>query len=250
MPLEALKKDQHCILFSSQNPKIHELTDCFQIASLNASLRSTCEIIHFVENFRKDFSLTKNNEIECKTANNFHGEPVDVRTCNDESDFAQKSVMTIEEYLEHSRGLAFLPVILHVPEDLLSSISSSLNAKQIKNDFCESLYRETSDTTVKTLPSVYFFNIHCIEGLEFAVVVFLLYDNRSYESGLKFCFHEIITRACTKLVIVYAMDKTMEKVGEKKQTCLASATHLEQELKLIEPNSLVFLIGPISNSIL
>ena len=182
-------------------------------------------------------------EIECKPAHNFHGEPVDVRACNDESDFVQKSVKTIEEYLNHSRGLAFLPVIANVPEDLLSHISSVLTAKEIKNGYCESLYIETNDKTLKALPSVYFFDINGNEGLEFAVVVILLYGNSSVERKTELFFHEIFTRACAKLVIVYAIDKKWEKQEQKKQMRVNSEKVLKTVLESTEPNSLVFLVG-------
>ena len=241
MPLENLKKDQHCILFSSEHPKLFKLADYYQFASLNSNLRSTCEIIRYVENYRKECSATI--EIESKTAHNFHGEPVDVRTCNGEFDFVQESVRTIEEYLEHSRGLAFLPVIESVPEDILSRLSSVLTGKQIKVDSCENLYDKTTDTTLKALPSVCFFNYDQIDGLEFAVVVVLSYDNKEVQKGWVHFFHRIITRACAKLVIVHAKDKKLRKQEIQKQLSVTFRNFVQSDLEIAEPNSLVFFLG-------
>ena len=238
-----MKKDQHCVLFSSENLKINELADFYQIAPLNANLRSTCEIIEFVENYRNVCLGTKTIEIESKPAHNFHGEKVDVRTCTDAADFEQKSVITIEEYLEHSRGLAFLPVITNVPEDLLSRISSGLTEKQIKVCFCKSLYSETTNSTLNALPSVYFFDIHGLEGLEFAAVVTLFYDNGCGDGRILYYFHNMITRACLKLVLVIAVDNKLRKEEQKKQKSSDFGKKLKIELERTESKSLVFLVG-------
>ena len=243
VPLHSLKKDQHCILFSSENLKITQLADSYRFTSLNANLRSTCEIISFVESYRKNSLLKKKPEIECKPAHNFHGEPVDVRRCTNEFDFVRNSIETIEEYLAHSRGLAFLPVITSIPEHMLSWISSSLAAKQIKVDRCESLYNKTLDTTLKTLPSVYFFDIQGLEGVEFAVAVILLYDSGYGDGRAQLFFHNIITRACTKLVFVKAAEKKLEKRERTKLINLALEEKLKLELEGMEPSSILFLVG-------
>ena len=186
---------------------------------------------------------TRTFEIKSSPSHNFHGEKADIRSCSEISDFIQTSVATIEEYVHKSSGSIFLPVIVHVPSEILARISSDLESKKIKYFCHQNWYNDSSDGSESELPVVRFLDIQGIDGLEFAVVVILLYDDGSGDRRVIHYFHTMITRACVKLVIVKVVDKPKQDQQRKKAINYTFGKNLKGELEKFESNSLVLLVG-------
>ena len=197
-----LNSSQHYILFTSQKV-LNSFEENIIILPLGSNLRSTSEIINFSERLRlygENHGGLSN--LPCKPATNFHGQKPDIRICKSASDFISKSVLTIEEYLQTSRGLDFLPVINLMTEAIGRQLISELRRKHIHTVISESLYSNVdSEYQSNDVPPVRLFLPHEIEGMEFAISVNLCFDDSS-EPHIAVLLYTSITRACAKLVMV------------------------------------------------
>ena len=215
--MKNFKKSQHCILFSSEQSSNIILGQTQQTMRLSVNLRSTVEIINYIERFRNHDSLLKHSEFRCSTAHNFHGEKPYIRPCDSIRNFIQESLRIIEEYLQKSRGLEYLPVVLEMPEKTKKRLKLRLKEKNIQFDFYIQgrLHVETACNADKSLPCVRLFDSLEIDGLEFAVSIALLSDSNLNGLDVLPEFYNIITRACTKLIIVYRFNNKSELTKKK-----------------------------------
>ena len=182
--------------------------------NLSSSLRSTSEIVHFVENYRKSCQFPRSREIECKSAHNFHGEKPDIRIVtqnNDknsdlESDFVMESVSAIVKYTNMSAKSEFLPVIASVSKNVRKKIESNLIAKGYPIAPIRSDPKMSEKNKIKKFPFIRFMQPWDVEGAEFGIVVVLMFNQDNigtFEREIYYSF-SVMTRASLKLAVVYS----------------------------------------------
>ena len=241
-----MKESQHCILFSSEQTSSIIFGQTQQTMRLSVNLRSTVEIINYIERYRNHEPCLKLEEFRCLTAHNFHGEKPDIRPCDSIRNFIQESLRLIEEYLQKSRGLEYLPVVLRMPEETKQQLRSRLKERNIQFDYyiwgC--LHVETACIADESLPCVRLFNSLEIDGLEFAVTIALLSDTNLNGFELPRQFYNIITRACTKLIIVHRSNNKSELTKKsEKQSKLTNSLLMELERAFFDSQKIVILVG-------
>ena len=167
--------------------------------------------------FLKDRLYSENHGphyLPCKPASNFHGQKPDIRICENASDFISTSVLTVEEYLQISRGLEYLPVIILNAEDMKLKVISEMRRKELHIDDSESLYSKlNSEYQSNDLLPSRLFSSYEIEGMEFAITVVLCFDDGS-DPYMAQQFYLSITRTSAKLVTV--VQTVSEKLYRKK----------------------------------
>ena len=99
---------------------------------LSVNLRSTIEIISYIERYRNHDPMLKCGEFRCTTAHNLHGEKSNIRPCDG---FINESLKTIEEYLQKSCGLDYLPVVLEMPEETKERLKLRLKERNIQFEY-------------------------------------------------------------------------------------------------------------------
>ena len=226
-----LREDQHCVLFSSRKESC-EVQSFFEICCLSASLRSTTTLAEFANSWI-NFANLRRYDFECKKANNFEGEKVDIwvvkpdkNTTSDEHfQFTTLCVEAISEYAEKSYGMETLPIVPFLDPTVSELLIGKLKEKQyrVRNSeaFSDSHTSRSTATTsqrgtdVRTdqivpeagpldLPCITFFETSEIEGSEFGVVIILI-DIKHAENipaNAKHKFFCAITRATSKVVII------------------------------------------------
>ena len=242
VPLKDLDPKQHIILFTSEVIKSQLFKQKYKILSLSDNLRSTSEISNFAEKFRKNNSIIT-REIQCQPSHNFHGESPDIRTCVEFSNFINECASTIQEYQEKSRGLDFLPVIAQMPRELLRIVLSCLVRKNIQFEMSQKLFTNYVSENSGGLPIVRIFRAEEVTGLEFTVVISLLCENDDFSCGFLSSFHNIITGACVKLVIVYIQNKKKQITEQTMRSEFIE--RLKLEIEDSKTDRAVVLIGTI-----
>ena len=219
--LGGLRNDQHCVLFASA--KDYKIGSNYDVVHLDASLRSTCKIAKFADDWIKVKHLST-FEFECRPAHNFEGEDIDVTFVekrNDETEnkieFVENCVNVISEHAQKSAGLEIIPVVPFVDSEIRKLIIKKLeeqnytcytpNFGKSNDDAAQKAFpkQDAAKITSADLPSISFFNEADIEGSEFGTVVVLLHlEDPSYiPKGVGKNFFTAITRASVKVVIVF-----------------------------------------------
>ena len=219
--LGGLRNDQHCLLFASA--KDYKIGPDYDVIHLGASLRSTCKIAKFADDWIKTKHLST-FEFECRPAHNFEGEDIDVTFVeekrNDEIknkiEFVEKCVKVIAEHAQKSAGLEIIPVVPLVDSGIRTLIINKLEEqnytcytpsfKMINDDAAQNAVprQDAAKLTSAALPSISFFSEADIEGSEFGTVIILLRlkDPSQIPTGMGKYFFTAITRASIKVVIV------------------------------------------------
>ena len=259
--MSEVRSDQHCILFTS-DPHIDDLELCaaYKHMNLSSSLRSTSEIVHFVENYRSSCQFNYSCEIECKPAHNFHGEKPDIRIVtqnNDKSsdlksEFITESVSTIVKYFNMSANSEFLPVIASVSKNVRKKIESNLIAKGYPIAPIRSDPNMPGENYINTLPRnnfplIRFMQPWEVNGAEFGIMVVLMLFNQdnigTSEREIFYCF-PVMTRASLKIAVVYSSlcDDNLDVENYLKKTI--SGKRVEKFLENLEnQRKKVILVG-------
>ena len=219
--LGGLRNDQHCVLFASA--KDYKIGSDFVVIHLGASLRSTCKIAKFADDWIKAKHLST-FEFECRPAHNFEGEDIDVTFVeekrNDETEnkiqFVENCVNVISEHAQKSAGLEIIPVVPLIDSEIRKLIIKKLEEKNYtcytpsfkmsNDDAAQNAVprQDAAKITSADLPSISFFSEADIEGSEFGTVIILLRlkDPSHIPTGMGKYFFTAITRASIKVVIV------------------------------------------------
>ena len=220
--LGGLRNDQHCVLFASA--KDYKIGSDYDVIHLGASLRSTCKIVKFADDWIKTKHLSTSFEFECRPAHNFEGEDIDVTYVeekrNDETEnkieFVENCVNVISEHAQKSAGLEIIPVVPLVDSGIRTLIIKELEEQNYtcytpsfrtsNDDATQNAVprQDAAKITSAALPSISFFSEADIEGSEFGTIVILLRlkDPSHIPTGMGKYFFTAITRASIKVVIV------------------------------------------------
>ena len=138
---KGLRKDQHCILFSSikeekMTKKKHDSS--FDVMHLSVSLRSTCRLAKLADDW-VNAAILKDFDFNCKPGHNFEGGTLDITVveknescpCNDET-FICQSVNVIQKYANKILGSENLPVVVFLDPETLDCIVKELSTQNYK----------------------------------------------------------------------------------------------------------------------
>ena len=231
---------------------------------LKASLRSTCQLTNFANDWIKFGGLSA-FDYDCKPAHNFDGESLDIRVIKNK-EYISQCVATINEYVQKSMGLKIVPVLIFLDLNVRESIVESLRSMNYNcqdsselNHSCDLNEINQDEDSEASLPSIVFFEeTSDLEGGEFGVVIILIHFEHVSDVpvAMKHKFFCAITRASTKLVILINNTQLgqckqidYETTVDERKCCLQKQVdeRFQNLLKRIAENSLtkptVLLVG-------
>ena len=244
-----MRDDQHVIMFSSFRNRSYLTSKRFTHLSLTACLRSSAENAKFANDWvQLTYGLI--DERQVGYSHNFHGEEPEIHYVPEASSqhtdevppFVTKSVDIVRNFAYKFKDLHFLPVLVFMSEEIVNKVMMVLEETlTVQRGSYQKPNDKYGEATKSDHPTVRLLNFTETEGSEFAVAILLIYG-QDYKERMFFIRDEFltaITRATTKMAVVYGQRSDICSQDNLKKAVSAQMELVENHVEMEDLNTIL-----------
>ena len=244
-----MRDDQHVIMFSSSRKSGFLTFERSAHLNLTACLRSSAENAKFANDWVQ-LANELVDERQVGYSHNFHGEEPDIHYVPEASSehtdevppFVEKSVDIVRNFACKFKDLHFLPVLVFMPEEIVNKIMMVLEKTlTVQRGSYQTPNEKYGEATKSGHPTVRLLNFTETEGSEFAVAILLIYG-QDYKERMFFIrdrFLTAITRATTKMAVVYGQRSDICSQDNLKKAVSAQMELVENHVEMEDLNTIL-----------